>query len=97
MKFPKLFSVLSGFVGMALCVSCDSVIYEPEGDCQPVQRILFTYDHNLKFADAFPAEVPSVNLYLFDEQGKVVRTVSETVPAERAKGFASEVRDVPPG
>ncbi len=97
MKSLKLFSVLSGIVGAALFVSCDSVIYEPEGDCEPVQRILFTYDHNLKFADAFPAEVPSVNLYLFDEDGKVVRTVSEAVPAEQAKDFAIELRDVPPG
>ncbi len=97
MKSLKIFSALSGIVGMALFASCDSVIYEQEGDCEPVHRIVFTYDHNLKFADAFPAEVPSVNLYVFDEAGKLVRTVSETVPAERAKEFAIELRDMPPG
>ncbi len=97
MKSLKIFSALSGIVGMAFLASCDSVIYEPEGDCEPVHRILFTYDHNLKFADAFPAEVPSVNLYIFDEAGKLVRTVSETVPTERAKEYAIELRDMPPG
>ncbi len=97
MKSLKIFSALSGVIGLAFLASCDSVIYEPEGDCEPVHRILFTYDHNLKFADAFAAEVPSVNLYIFDEDGKLVRTVSEDVPASRAKGFAIELRDMPPG
>ncbi len=97
MKSHKIFSSIYGIVGLALLASCDSVIYEPEGDCEPVHRILFKYDYNLKFADAFPAEVPSVNLYLFDESGKLVRTVSEDVPAEGAKNFAIELRDVKPG
>lgn len=97
MKSLKIFSSLTAFICLAIMASCDSVIYEPEGDCEPVHRILFKYDHNLKFADAFPAEVPSVNLYLFDETGKLVRTVSEVVPTQQAKDFAIELRDVPPG
>ncbi len=97
MKSLKIFSTLFGLAGMAILSSCDSVIYEPEGDCEPVHRILFTYDHNLKFADAFPAEVPSVNLYIFDQAGNLVRTISEDVPTERAKDFAIELRDIPAG
>ncbi len=96
MRSLKLSSIIAGILCSFLCASCDSVIYEPEGDCSPVQRIRFKYDWNLKFADAFPAEVPSVNLYLFDQNGKVVRTVSEEVTPERANDFYIELRDLPP-
>lgn len=47
--------------------SCkDSFIYEDEGDCTVRYKIRFVYDMNLKWADAFPSEVKSVNLYVFD-------------------------------
>lgn len=58
-------------------VSCDSVIYDYEGDCEVYYRLKFRYDMNLKFADAFAHEVKSVRLYAFDAQNKLVWQGSE--------------------
>lgn len=77
--------------------ACDSLIYSDEGDCDPVHRIRFKYDWNLKFADAFPSEVPSVTVYLFDQSGNVVLNRSEHVTADRAGDFYIELRDIPRG
>lgn len=82
-----------------LSQSCDSVIFEPEGDCDPIHRIYFRYEMNMKFADAFHAEVPSVNLLLFDREGNKVLSRSEKVPADedQAKNFYIELKDLPKG
>lgn len=53
--------------------SCES-FFEEEGDCTPIHKIRFVYDMNLKWADAFPSEVHSVDLFVFDEDGKYVKT-----------------------
>lgn len=53
-------------------VSCDSVIYDYEGDCSVSYRLKFRYDKNLKWADAFANEVSSVHLYAFDPSGVLV-------------------------
>ena len=53
--------------------SCDSFIYEGEGDCTVKYKIRFVYDMNLKWADAFPSEVKSVNLYVFDSNDLFVK------------------------
>lgn len=57
--------------------SCDSVIYEDEGDCTPYYYVRFVYDYNMQFADAFASQVGDVSLYVFDEQGTFVRQLSE--------------------
>lgn len=56
------------------CSSCDSAIFDDEGDCEVVHKIRFVYNLNLKWADAFPSEVNSVNLYVFDANGVFVKT-----------------------
>lgn len=60
----------------ALCccvlASCDSVIYDGEGDCSVTYRVAFRYDRNMKWADAFAHEVKSVHLYAFDKNGTLV-------------------------
>lgn len=52
--------------------SCNDVIFDEEGDCSINYRIRFKYDKNMKFANAFPNEVTSVSLYVFDELGTLV-------------------------
>lgn len=76
---------------------CDSVIYDEEGDCDPVHVIRFSYEMNMKFTDAFPAEVPSVDLYVFDSDGRLVTTVSRDVTREDAHDFSIELRGLAPG
>ena len=49
--------------------SCDKSFFEYEGDCEVTHSIRFVYDMNLKWANAFPSEVKSVSLYVFDSNG----------------------------
>lgn len=89
----RFFSVMTA---VAIFAGCDSAIYDEEGDCDPVHVIRFCYDMNLKFADAFPAEVPSVDLYVFDSEGRLVTTVSRYVTGEDARDFSIELRGLAP-
>ncbi len=89
----RFFSVMTA---VAIFAGCDSAIYDEEGDCDPVHVIRFCYDMNLKFADAFPAEVPSVDLYVFDSEGRLVTTVSRYVSREEARNFSIELRGLAP-
>lgn len=45
--------------------------------CPAQLRIRFVYDYNLKWADAFPHEVTSVNVWAFDKSGKFVWSGSD--------------------
>ena len=67
-----LFTALATVITFAFA-SCDNAIYDDEGDCEVVHKIRFVYDLNLKWADAFPSEVNSVNLYVFDADGVFVK------------------------
>ena len=59
--------------------SCqDGFIFEGEGDCGTYYRIRFRYDYNIKFADAFAAEVNSIALYVFDENDVLVEEIATT-------------------
>ena len=61
-----------------LSTSCeDSFIFDYEGDCSVRYHIQFSYDMNMKFANAFAHEVTSVSLYAFDESGKLAYQAHE--------------------
>ena len=72
----KIQWLLLWMVGI-LAASCDT-IYEDEGDCTTYFRVKFTYDMNMNFADAFAHNVKSVTLYIFNGEGKLVNTLSES-------------------
>jgi len=91
--------VVSAFVcclAAATLSSCDSAIYDYEGDCEPHYRVNFVYDYNMKFADAFPHEVKSVTLRLLDAEGKVVWQRTDSGEALSQPGYAMDV-DCAPG
>lgn len=92
-----LFRILPAIAALMAVAGCDSTIYDEEGDCDPVHVIRFNYDWNMKFADAFPAEVPSVDLYVFDSEGTLVRTISQHVNPDEAHDFSIELRGLPLG
>ncbi|MCH5245874.1 MAG: FimB/Mfa2 family fimbrial subunit [Muribaculaceae bacterium] len=76
MKFQK---TIKTFIAAALTAilsfsttSCED-FFDYEGDCDVVHKVRFVYDRNLKWADAFPSEVKSVNLYVYDSQGVFVK------------------------
>jgi len=80
----------------AALTSCDSVIYDNEGDCEPHYRVRFVYDRNMKFADAFAHEVNSVTLRLLDADGRVVWQRTESGDALSQPDYAMDV-NCPPG
>lgn len=76
--------------------SCDSAIYDDEGDCSVYYRLKFRYDRNLKWADAFAHEVSSVHLYAFDKAGVLVWQCAEKIDPLTADNY-SMLLDLPAG
>lgn len=86
----------AALLGCCTLSSCDSVIYDDEGDCSVVYRVAFRYDRNMKWADAFAHEVKSVHLYAFDKNGTLVWHDTEKGDALAADGYAMTL-DLPAG
>lgn len=76
--------------------SCNSWLYDEEGDCSVYYRLKFRYDRNLKWADAFANEVSSVHLYAFDPSGVLVWQQEEQVDPTTAEEY-SMLLDLPAG
>lgn len=74
-----------------LVTSCDNVIYEDQGDCSAVYRLMFRYDYNMKHADAFAHEVGSVAVYVFDGDGNLVWQGTDRGEHLAAEGYAMEL------
>ena len=65
-----MMAALSGL----LFTNCDSMIYDDSDCVESCNLIQLVYDHNMKFADAFDAEVEQVSLLAFDaETGLLVQ------------------------
>lgn len=85
------------FLGLILIsgyglTSCDSFIYDDEGDCDPYYKVRFVYDMNMKFADAFPQEVNELTLYVVDNAtGSIVWSTQESGEALKADGYTVDV------
>ncbi|MDE6268096.1 MAG: FimB/Mfa2 family fimbrial subunit [Muribaculaceae bacterium] len=61
--------------------ACDKMVYDSEGDCAVNYRLHLSYTRNMKWADAFPAEVTDVGVYAFTTDGRLAWSGTET--AER--------------
>lgn len=70
MNFKSLLIIPAAALMLA---SCNNPVFDEEGDCEVHYFLRFVYNKNLKWADAFPSEVNSVNLYAFDQDGKFVK------------------------
>lgn len=82
------------FAGAIAAVSCDKSLFDYEDDCEVTHRIKFVYDLNLKWADAFPSEVKSVKLYVFDSKGLFVKVYEDSGEALDDPGYSMEL-DLP--
>lgn len=83
----------------ALCgaaAACDGAIYDDQGDCTVTYRVAFRYDMNMKWADAFDAEVESIHLYAFAPDGLLAGHQVATAAELRAAGNTM-VLDLAPG
>lgn len=65
------------FAGAVMLNSCER-IFEYEGDCSVNYLVDFSYDMNMKHADAFASETGTVHLYAFNQDGTLVWQKSET-------------------
>lgn len=77
--------------------SCDSMIYDDEGDCDPYYKVRFVYDRNLKYTDAFAAEVNEVTLYIVDTDGNIVWQKHEAGDELKSGSYLMDVEGVAPG
>ena len=55
--FNRLYSITALLASAFVFTGCNGLIYDDEGDCDPYYKVKFVYDTNLKFTDAFSAEV----------------------------------------
>lgn len=75
------------FVAALCCLGCES-IFDDEGDCARHYFARFVYDMNMLRADAFAAQVSSVDLYVFDaETGSYVTHFSDRGDALASGGY----------
>lgn len=68
-------------------MSCETIM-DGLAPCKTEFRVKFRYDRNLKYADAFAAEAESVDLWVFDLQGRPVWHGSEAGEALAQEGYA---------
>lgn len=98
LSLKKICRALAISAALVLFASCeDNFIFESEGDCTVKYRVNFVYDMNLKWADAFPSEVKSVNLYVFDSDGIFYKEFTAAGTALSNPGFYIELDGVPAG
>lgn len=77
--------------GMSLS-SCDSMIYDEADDCVQGVAVRFVYDYHMeKGANAFPANVDCINLFIFDSNGKYLGHQYETSERLRDDHYVMEV------
>lgn len=75
-------------------VSCNTVW--DNDDCGTEYRVKFRYDYNMLFTDAFATQVPSVTLYAFDADNRLVFKQAEEGDALAADGYFMTL-DIDPG
>ena len=82
-------------MAIALPVTSCYTVWDND-DCGTEYRVKFKYDYNMLFTDAFSTQVPSVTLYAFDADGRLVFQQSEEGEALAADDYYMTL-DVDPG
>lgn len=86
-------------LAVGLC-SCD-MMHQDNDDCPYGVYITFKYDYNLERADMFNDHVGGVTLYVFDSNGKLVKTQSEANSGGsnplKASDYKMHITDLPDG
>lgn len=77
--------VAAGLVAFAL-QSC-SLVYDSQEDCDFGLHIRFRYDYNMSFGDAFASQVGRVSVYVFDEDGDFVTSMTEEGETLAQEGY----------
>lgn len=93
----KLLSCLLLLPAAVMMTSCNDFIYDYQGDCDPYYKVKFVYDRNLKYTDAFAAEVDEVTLYIVDQNGRIVWQKNESGEALQSGNYMMDVEGIAPG
>lgn len=80
--------ILSAAAFSLLLAGGCGIINEEFKECPTDLKVRFRYDWNIKFADAFKNEVKSVNVWAFDQQGKLVWSGYASGEELKQDGFA---------
>ncbi len=81
LKRNILTAVRSAAIGLAALTGltgCSSLINDDLDPCPQGVVLRFVYDYNMEFANAFPSQVDCLTLLVYDAQGRLVETRTET-------------------
>lgn len=82
-----LVSLLGMMFLSMIATSCES-LYDDQSDCPRGVSLRFVYDYHMeRGANAFPANVDCVTVYVFDSEGNYVTQYSETSSALRDENY----------
>lgn len=79
---------------MLMSIVFSSCVNDDQDDCG--LNIRFRYTYNVKNADAFSHEVKSIDLYVFDEDGKYIKRYSDA-SEQFGAGYQMNIRDLKAG
>lgn len=89
-------AILSAAAALSLgLTSCES-IFDDEGDCSVHYQLAFRFSKNIMNTDAFASQVSSVNVALYDSNGRMVYHKSEQRDLSEENDFRMDL-DVAPG
>ena len=90
------FTMLIGTIAFIMLMSIvfSSCVNDDQDDCG--LNIRFRYTYNVKNADAFSHEVKSIDLYVFDEDGKYIKRYSDA-SEQFGAGYQMNIRDLKAG
>lgn len=80
---------------LILMSSC-SMMHDDMSDCHRELRVRFSYDMNMKFADAFDSSVSSVTLYAYDSSGQLAMQKTEPAADIKARGGYMTLNNLAP-
>lgn len=90
-------SMISAVLSVAgILSSCDSMIFDDQGDCSVHYRLSFRYTKNILNTDAFGSQVTDVNVALYDSNGNMVYKKTEHRNLSEDNNFWMDI-DVLPG
>lgn len=82
-----LASLLGTVLISIIATSCD-VVYDDQSDCPRGVSLRFVYDYHMeRGANAFPANVDCITVYVFDNSGNYVTQFSETSAALQDESY----------
>lgn len=99
-RFKSLYHIFLCFAVLCCLVVIQgcSAIFDDMQPCPRGIRLKLYYDYNMKFADALPAEVKSVSVYVFDpETGEEIDQVNVHVGNVREHEFEVNLDHLPAG